>query len=124
MIGRLGATYAGIYDWLDGAWKKMESPEGGALFLGKPSLGVSGGEQQKWLQTGCAISLPTPPDPASSSTGRQVWKRSPINLCAPRPPRIKYITSRGGQRKVRVWVRAEVGCGWNHLPRCLNFHID
>ncbi|KAJ9697311.1 hypothetical protein PVL29_009211 [Vitis rotundifolia] len=29
------------YDWLDGAWKKMESLEGGALFLGKPSFGVS-----------------------------------------------------------------------------------
>ncbi|KAJ9697320.1 hypothetical protein PVL29_009220 [Vitis rotundifolia] len=37
------------YDWLDGAWKKMESLEGGALFLGKPSFGVSGGEQTKMV---------------------------------------------------------------------------
>ncbi|KAL6338326.1 hypothetical protein AAG906_018673 [Vitis piasezkii] len=84
----------------------MESPEGGALFLGKPSLRVSGGEQTKWLQTRCTISLPTPPDPASSPTGRRYGRES------------------WWQRKVRVWVRAEVGCGWNLLPRCLNFHID
>ena len=33
------------YDWLDGAWKRMDSFEGRALFLGKPSFGVSAGEQ-------------------------------------------------------------------------------
>ena len=32
-------------DWLDGAWKRMDSFEGGALFLGKPSFGVSAGKQ-------------------------------------------------------------------------------
>ncbi|KAJ9695934.1 hypothetical protein PVL29_011075 [Vitis rotundifolia] len=37
------------YDWLDGAWRKMKSLEGGVIFVGKPSFGVSAGEQTKMV---------------------------------------------------------------------------
>ena len=33
------------YNWLDGAWKRMDNLEGGTLFLGKPFFGVLAGEQ-------------------------------------------------------------------------------
>ena len=35
------------FDWLDRVWMKMESLEGGAIFLGNPCLGVSAGEKTK-----------------------------------------------------------------------------
>ena len=37
------------YNWMDGAWKKMESLDDGAMFLGKPSFGISAGEQTKMV---------------------------------------------------------------------------
>ena len=37
------------FDSLDRVWKKMESLEGGAIFLGKFSFGISAGEQTKMV---------------------------------------------------------------------------
>ncbi|KAJ9682104.1 hypothetical protein PVL29_018139 [Vitis rotundifolia] len=37
------------FDWFDRVWKKMESLEGGAIFLGKFSFGISAGEQTKMV---------------------------------------------------------------------------
>ncbi|KAL6324311.1 hypothetical protein AAG906_012557 [Vitis piasezkii] len=37
------------FDWLDRVWVKMESLEGGAIFLGNPCFGVSAGEKTKMV---------------------------------------------------------------------------
>ena len=37
------------YDWLDGSWRKMESLEGGVIFIGKPSFGVPAGKHTKMV---------------------------------------------------------------------------
>ena len=37
------------FDWLDRVWVKMESLEGGVIFLGNPCFGVSAGEKTKMV---------------------------------------------------------------------------
>ena len=37
------------YDWSDGAWKKMQTLEGGAIFFGKPSFGIPASKQTKMV---------------------------------------------------------------------------
>ncbi|RVW53405.1 F-box protein [Vitis vinifera] len=47
------------FDWLDRVWVKMESLEGGVIFLGNPCFGVSAGEKTKMVAIGFTISFGT-----------------------------------------------------------------
>ena len=59
------------YNLLDGTWKMMDSYEGGALFLGKPSFGVLAEEQTTLITDRVYNFHHRHPRPSFFSTSRQ-----------------------------------------------------